>query len=111
MSARAAIGGAGDGVKLAIGVDFGTYASGFAYSKLTPAAGPARVSTHERWPDQPTADPKTRTAVLYQGTRLVRNSDTDKCKYKRRTAVCCLWFGLEADQPDPWVTPGTRMPA
>ncbi len=74
----------GEEVKLAIGVDFGTYASGFAYSKLSAAnkpgpiaaadgvAGPARVSTHERWPDQPTADPKTRTAVLYQGTRLVR---------------------------------------
>ncbi|EFJ45276.1 hypothetical protein VOLCADRAFT_94501 [Volvox carteri f. nagariensis] len=77
---------------LVVGIDFGTYASGFAYRKSTssdattalgsPAAGGGggggrssaaslRVSTHDRWPDQPTPDSKTRTALLYQGNRVV----------------------------------------
>ncbi|PNH04912.1 Heat shock protein 12A, partial [Tetrabaena socialis] len=56
-------------VSLIIGVDFGTSASGFAYCKLGGGDAP-RVVTHERWPDQPVPYAKTRTAVLYQGSRL-----------------------------------------
>ncbi|PNH11786.1 Heat shock protein 12B [Tetrabaena socialis] len=59
---------------LVVGIDFGTHASGFAFRKHGSAAagaGPVRVSTHDRWPDQPTPDAKTRTALLYQGTRVV----------------------------------------
>ncbi|KAG2484378.1 hypothetical protein HYH03_016794 [Edaphochlamys debaryana] len=62
-------------VALVIGVDFGTHASGFAWRKhapgsAAPAPGGLRVSTHEAWPDQPTPDAKTRTALLYRGDRV-----------------------------------------
>ncbi|KXZ53293.1 hypothetical protein GPECTOR_7g1187 [Gonium pectorale] len=32
---------------------------------------PMRVATHDRWPDQPTPDAKTRTALLYRGDVVV----------------------------------------
>ncbi|GLC69296.1 hypothetical protein PLESTF_000812700 [Pleodorina starrii] len=63
-----------------VGLDFGTHATGFAYCELSgpglagggAGAGGAdpRVMLHLSWPDQPTADPKTRTAVLYRGRHL-----------------------------------------
>ncbi|GLC64777.1 hypothetical protein PLESTF_000206400 [Pleodorina starrii] len=67
---------------LVVGIDFGTFASGFAYRKTTSsdtavglsgaaAAASLRVSTHDRWPDQPAPDAKTRTALLYQGSKVV----------------------------------------
>ncbi|GIL49465.1 hypothetical protein Vafri_5802 [Volvox africanus] len=65
---------------LVIGIDFGTYASGFAVYKRNPADASSlscaeslarlRVSTHDRWPDQPTPDAKTRTALLYKGDKV-----------------------------------------
>ncbi|EFJ45277.1 hypothetical protein VOLCADRAFT_94503 [Volvox carteri f. nagariensis] len=71
---------------LVIGIDFGTHASGFAFYKRAHAgagAGAAasasgsvsaevfpRVSTHDRWPDQPIVDAKTRTALLYKKDRV-----------------------------------------
>ncbi len=63
---------------LAVAIDFGTYASGFAYAPIPqhqpqpcqPHAVP-RVSLHTAWPGQPAPDPKTRTAVLYRGRTLV----------------------------------------
>ncbi|KAG2484372.1 hypothetical protein HYH03_016788 [Edaphochlamys debaryana] len=65
----------GRSIPLVIGVDFGTHASAFAWRKhapgsAAPAPGALRVSTHEAWPDQPTPDAKTRTALLYRGDRV-----------------------------------------
>ncbi|GLC67542.1 hypothetical protein PLESTF_000568700 [Pleodorina starrii] len=73
-----------------VGVDFGTYASGFGYSKAAspdsssssnsggeaqPDVGtappPAPVKLHHSWPDQPLQDFKTRTVCLYRGNKLV----------------------------------------
>ncbi len=67
---------------LAVAIDFGTYASGFAYAPIpqhqhqhqpraAPAGLPPRVQLHTAWPGQPAPDPKTRTAVLYRGRSLV----------------------------------------
>ncbi|GLC61379.1 hypothetical protein PLESTB_001749800 [Pleodorina starrii] len=72
-----------------VGVDFGTYASGFGYSKAAspdsssssnsggeaqPDVGtappPAPVKLHHSWPDQPLQDFKTRTVCLYRGNKL-----------------------------------------
>ncbi|GLI60769.1 hypothetical protein VaNZ11_003001, partial [Volvox africanus] len=58
---------------VAVGLDFGTWATGFAYCEVASARGGGydpRVKLHLSWPDQPTADPKTRTAVLYRGSQL-----------------------------------------
>ncbi|KXZ53291.1 hypothetical protein GPECTOR_7g1185 [Gonium pectorale] len=55
-----------------IGIDFGTHASGFAIIKTETATGiAAQATTHDRWPDQPTPDAKTRTALLYRGDEVV----------------------------------------
>ncbi|KXZ46452.1 hypothetical protein GPECTOR_43g888 [Gonium pectorale] len=57
---------------VAVGIDLGTYATGFAYCELTDGgvANDPRVMLHFSWPEQPTPDPKTRTAVLYRGRQL-----------------------------------------
>ncbi len=98
---------------LAVAIDFGTYASGFAYAPIPqhqpqpgqPHAAP-RVSLHTAWPGQPAPDPKTRTAVLYRGRTLVSakcmllaccaqlaavgcRSGQIICGYWRITMSCC----------------------
>ena len=45
-----------------MGVDFGTYASGFAYS----ADGGQHVRLFTTYPDQPAPYPKALTAILYR---------------------------------------------
>ncbi len=45
-----------------VGVDFGTYASGFAYS----ADGGQHVRLFTTYPDQPAPYPKALTAILYR---------------------------------------------
>lgn len=44
-----------------VGLDFGTYSSGFCYS-----INDQPVARFEHYPDQPTPYPKTRTALLYK---------------------------------------------
>ena len=54
----------------------GTYASGFAYSWASgrpygTSGQPITTQMMEKWPDQPTPYPKTRTALLYSSSRHV----------------------------------------
>ncbi|KXZ46455.1 hypothetical protein GPECTOR_43g891 [Gonium pectorale] len=55
-----------------VGIDFGTYATGFAYCELTDGgvANDPRVMLHFSWPEQPAPDPKTCTAAIYRGRQL-----------------------------------------
>ncbi|KAG2500195.1 hypothetical protein HYH03_001775 [Edaphochlamys debaryana] len=75
-SAGGACGKARAGVT--VGIDFGTYASGFAYVRNEgghggSGGGPAadgRVRLFSSWPDAPAKDPKTLTAILYKGSSV-----------------------------------------
>jgi hypothetical protein len=61
--------------RLVVGLDFGTYASGIAYRQLaastTAGAPQAAVRQVFDWPDQCSAYPKTRTALLYRSRRPI----------------------------------------
>jgi hypothetical protein len=65
---------------IAVGIDFGTHASGFAmfginsFGSLSSAG--TRVQLHEAWPGQPTPDCKTRTCLLYKGSSVVSRGVT-----------------------------------
>eukprot|EP00983_Pelagomonas_calceolata_P065968 1148810-Pelagomonas_calceolata.AAC.8 len=50
---------------LHVGLDIGTYASGFAFSERA-----APVRCHESWPDQPKPYPKTRSVILYKARHV-----------------------------------------
>ncbi|KAG2500198.1 hypothetical protein HYH03_001778 [Edaphochlamys debaryana] len=76
---RASAGGAGGKARagVTVGIDFGTYASGFAYARNEggdgDVGGPAadgRVRLFSSWPDAPAQDPKTLTAILYKGSSV-----------------------------------------
>ncbi|KAF5833009.1 hypothetical protein DUNSADRAFT_10930 [Dunaliella salina] len=49
-----------------VGLDIGTYASGFAFSERA-----APVRCHESWPDQTKPYPKTRSIILYKARHVL----------------------------------------
>ncbi|KAG2500197.1 hypothetical protein HYH03_001777 [Edaphochlamys debaryana] len=76
---RASAGGAEGKARagVTVGIDFGTYASGFAYARNEGGdggvGGPAadgRVRLFSSWPDAPAKDAKTLTAILYKGSSV-----------------------------------------
>eukprot|EP00967_Tisochrysis_lutea_P117553 scaffold190169_cov15-Tisochrysis_lutea.AAC.1 len=52
-----------------VGLDLGTYGSGFSVCTNLSGAGRGNIYSYENWPDQPQPYPKTRSAILYSSTR------------------------------------------
>ncbi len=76
-----------------VAIDFGTHATGFAYS----VDGGATIKQHQVYPDLPSPYPKTLTAILYRNRQASTCSTaphpmlTDPPLFPRRTPVSFGW--------------------